>query len=52
MVAKKSSKSKDFDDEAHYQGSKKVPMPRTKEYGTGLQYKEPKKKMSSKKGMK
>lgn len=36
MATKKGSKAKDFDDEAHYQGSKKVPLPAKKEYGTGL----------------
>jgi len=49
MVKKTSSKAKDFDDEAHYQGSKKMPMPLKKEYGTGLPYKAPKKKLATKK---
>lgn len=49
MVKKKSSKAKDFNDEAHYQGSKKMPMPAKKEYGTGLPYKKPKTKLAKKK---
>lgn len=49
MVKKSSSKAKDFDDEAHYQGSKKMPMTPKKEYGTGLPYKAPKPKMAKKK---
>lgn len=40
---------KDFDDEAHYQGSKKMPMKQVKEYGTGLKEKKPKPKMAKKK---
>lgn len=48
-MKKSSSKAKDFDDEAHYQGIKKVPMPAVKEYGTGLPAKKPKPKMSTKK---
>jgi hypothetical protein len=49
MVKKSSSKSKDFNDEAHYQGSLKVPLPAKKEYGTGLPYKKPRPKMAIKK---
>lgn len=50
MVAKKtSSKAKDFDDNAHYQSSKKVPLPAKKEYGTGLPAKKPMPKLASKK---
>lgn len=48
-MVKASSKSKDFDDNAHYQGSKKVPLSAKKEYGTGLPYKAPKPKMSGRK---
>lgn len=49
MVKKISSKSKDFDDNAHYQGSKKVPIPAKKEYGNGLPYKKPASKLEGRK---
>lgn len=38
---KKKSTSKDFDDNAHYQGSKRVPLPPVREYGNGLPAKKP-----------
>lgn len=44
MSGKMNSKIKSFNDEAHNQGSKKVPMPEKKEYGTGLPVKKPIKK--------
>ncbi len=40
---------KTFEDNAHYQGSKKVPLPAKKEYGTGLPAKKPMPKLSGKK---
>ena len=46
---KKKGSSKKFDDEAHYQSSKKVPLPAKKEYGTGLPYKKPMPPLASKK---
>lgn len=49
MVKKMSSKAKDFDDNANYQGSKKVPMKQVKEYGTGLPYKAPKPRLATRK---
>lgn len=49
MVVKKNSKAKDFDDEAHYQSSKKVPLPAFKEYGTGLPAKKPRPSLAPKK---
>lgn len=44
MNVKNKAPSKKFNDEAHYQGSKKVPLPARKEYGTGLPVKKPSKK--------
>lgn len=48
-MKKVNSKDKDFDDEAHYQGGKIVPLPAKKEYGTGLKAKKPMPKLSGKK---
>ena len=48
---KKSSCEKTFKDNAHNQGSKKVPMPQTKEYGTGLPYKKPSAPLAKKKSI-
>jgi hypothetical protein len=41
MVKKPTLAKKIFGENAHMQGSKKVPMPQTKEYGTGAKYKKP-----------
>jgi hypothetical protein len=48
-TSKASGKAKTFNDNAHYQGSLKVPLPAKKEYGTGLPYKKPAPKLSTKK---
>lgn len=48
-TSKVSGKSKTFDDNAHYQGSLKVPLPAKKEYGTGLPYKKPAPPLAGKK---
>ena len=49
MIKKMNSKAKDFQDEAHMQGSKRVPLPAIRKYGTGLPDKKPNPKMASKK---
>lgn len=41
ITKKQCGKQKTFQDEGHYQGSLKVPLPQKKEYGTGLPYKKP-----------
>ena len=48
-MIKSNKKSKDFDDNAFNQGSKKVPMPMKKAYGTGLPAKKGLPKMSGRK---
>jgi len=48
-MKKSSSKDKDFNDEAHYQGGKIIPLPAKKEYATGLKAKKPMPKLSGKK---
>lgn len=40
---------KTFEDNAHYQGSKKMPLPAKREYGTGLPHKKPAPKLANKK---
>ncbi len=49
MEKKKNGKQKTFQDNAHMQGSKKVPMPMVKEYGTGTEYKKPAAPLAKKK---
>ena len=50
MEKKKQSKNqKNFQDNAHNQGSLKVPLPAKKEYGTGLPAKKPAPPMATKK---
>lgn len=48
-MKKVSNKDKDFDDEAHHQGGKIIPLPAKKEYGTGLKAKKPTLKIVGKK---
>lgn len=42
-------KQKTFQDNAHNQGSLKVPLPQKKEYGTGLPFKKPAAPLAKKK---
>ncbi len=49
ITKKQSGKQKTFQDNGHMQGSKKVPMPMVKEYGTGLPYKKPAASLAKKK---
>jgi len=51
VTKKQCGKQKTFQDEGHYQGNKKVPLPQTKEYGTGLPYKKPSAPMAKKKAV-
>ena len=48
---KASGKQKTFQDNGHMQGSKKVPLPQKKEYGTGLPYKKPAPSLAKKMGI-
>ena len=48
-MVKSNGKSKTFGDNAHYQGSLKVPLPPKKEYGTGLPHKKPAPKLAGRK---
>lgn len=49
MEKKKKVNQKTFQDNAHNQGSLKVPLPAKKEYGTGLPAKKPAPPMAKKK---
>lgn len=49
MKDKNKGNQKTFQDNAHNQGSLKVPLPQKTEYGTGLPYKKPAPPMASKK---
>ena len=51
MEKKKSGKQSTFQDNAHMQGSKKVPMKQVKEYGTGLPFKKPAAPLAKKMGI-
>jgi len=48
---KQSGKQKTFQDNAHNQGSLKVPLPQKKEYGTGLPFKKPAAPLAKKMGI-
>jgi len=48
---KKSAKQKTFQDNAHNQGSRKVPIPQVKEYGTGSAFKKPAASLAKKMGI-
>ena len=48
MVKSEKNQSK-FQENAHMQGSKKVPMKQVKEYGTGTPYKKPSAPLAPKK---
>ncbi len=48
-MVKAAKNQKTFQDNAHNQSSKKVPLPQTKEYGTGLPYKKAPPALSPKK---
>ena len=46
---KKMGSQKEFQEEAHVQGSRKLPTPQKKEYGTGLPLKKPAASLAKKK---
>ncbi len=45
-MKKESKNQKTFQENAHKQGSKNVPLDQIKDYGTGLPFKKPKTRMS------
>lgn len=51
MEKKKKGNQTTFQENAHYQGSLKVPLPAKKEYGTGLPYKKPAAPLAKKKAI-
>jgi hypothetical protein len=51
MKEKKKASQKVFQDNAHNQGSKKVPMPQVKEYGTGSAFKKAAPSLAKKMGI-
>ncbi len=51
ITKKQSGKQKTFQDEGHYQGTKKVPLPQRTEYGTGLAFKKPAPPLAKKPGI-
>ena len=51
MTNKQMGKQKTFQEEGHYQGTKKVPLTQRTEYGTGLAYKKPAAPLAKKKSV-
>jgi len=49
MKEKRKASQKVFQDNAHNQGARKVPLPQSKEYGTGLPCKKPAAPLAKKK---